>query len=69
MAAVKQLAMARPEPVVRRALKDAADNKELSVYGLPMKGSLVASKVLPHRLLVPLMNRVLNRASEETDTE
>ncbi len=65
MSAVKKFAMAKPEPVVKKALADAAQRKELSVYGLSMKGSLLASKVIPHRILVPLMDRVLNKSDGE----
>lgn len=61
MSAIKKLSMVPPAPVVRRALSDAAKKKELSVYGLPMKGSLLASKLLPHRLLVPAMDHFLNK--------
>ena len=53
--------------VVKRALFDAARGHELSVYGLPMKGSLVAAKLIPHHLLVPAMNKILNRRSRDSE--
>ena len=34
---LKKLAMAKPEKVVRKALKDCKGGKSVSVYGLPMK--------------------------------
>ena len=67
MSAVKKLTMAKPVPVVKRALFDAARGHELSVYGLPMKGSLVAAKLIPHHLLVPAMNKILNRRSRDSE--
>ncbi len=45
---LKKLVTAKVEPVVTKALRDAKDGKELSIYGLPMKAVWVASKVLPH---------------------
>lgn len=35
--------------------------------GLPMKGSLVAAKLIPHHLLVPAMNKILNRRSRDSE--
>jgi len=66
MSAIKKLSMAQPIPVVKKAIKDASMGKELSVYGTMMKGSLLASKLVPHTILVPVMNRMLNKG-ESTD--
>lgn len=44
----KKLVMVKPEPVVRKALKDARDKRLMSIYGLPMKAAYAASKLLPH---------------------
>lgn len=52
---VKKLVKAAPEPVVKKALKDAKAGKEISVYGVPMKLVHAASKVLPSKLLMKLM--------------
>ena len=61
ISAIKKLSMAKPEPVVAKALRDAALGNDISVYGYMMKGSLLASKLLPHPVLVPLMNAMLNK--------
>ena len=37
MNALKKMAMAKPEKVVKRALQDSKKHKAVSVYGLPMK--------------------------------
>jgi len=49
---LKKLVTAKVEPVVAKALRDAKAGKELSVYGVPMKVVMVASKVLPHGLFL-----------------
>ena len=61
MSSVKKMSMAKPEAVVEKALKDASLGRELSVYGMMMKGSLFASKCIPHGILVPIMDRILNK--------
>ncbi|SFK63030.1 hypothetical protein SAMN05216390_102180 [Lachnospiraceae bacterium KH1T2] len=52
----KKLVMASPSKVVARALADASASRELSVYGISMKLARVICKVLPHSLLIKLMN-------------
>lgn len=49
---LKKLVTVKPEPVVRKALRDAKAGKEISIYGLPMKAVLIASKLLPHGLFL-----------------
>lgn len=49
---LKKLVTGKVEPVVTKALRDAKDGKELSIYGLPMKAVWIASKVLPHNLFL-----------------
>ena len=49
---LKKLVTAKVEPVVVKALRDAKAGKEFSVYGVPMKVVMVASKVLPHGLFL-----------------
>lgn len=52
MARYKKRFLVDKEGVVAKALYDARKGKEKSVYGLPMKALMVASKVLPHKVLV-----------------
>ena len=49
---VKKLVMARPEKVVKKALNDSLKKKELSVYGISIKLSHIASKIFPHKLIM-----------------
>lgn len=50
----KRLAMAKPEQVVEKAIKDAALGNELSIYGRLMRLSYFASRFLPQRLIMKL---------------
>ncbi len=52
---IKKLVMARPDKVVAKALSDARNKKEISVYGLLMQLFLVISKILPHKLMLVIM--------------
>lgn len=54
---MKEATMAKPEVVVRQALKDARDKKDVSVYGMPMKATKAATKILPHRILLDAMEK------------
>lgn len=54
---LKKLTKVKAPGVVKKALKDSRAGKDISIYGLPMKGAHLASKVLPHRLLAGLMMR------------
>lgn len=49
---LKKLVTVKPGPVVAKALRDAKDGKEISIYGLPMKAVYAASKLLPHGLFL-----------------
>lgn len=49
---LKKLVTVEVEPVVKKALKDAKEGKELSIYGLPMKAVFVMSKIFPHGLFL-----------------
>ena len=53
----KQLAMADPRRVIRKALKDSMMGKEISVYGPVMKAFCLICKVLPQRLILGLMEK------------
>ncbi|NLZ81803.1 MAG: SDR family NAD(P)-dependent oxidoreductase, partial [Clostridiales bacterium] len=48
----KKLVMADANKVVKKALKDSALGKSMSVYGANMKGLHLLSKILPHELVL-----------------
>lgn len=50
--AYKLLAMADAKKVVAKAIRDAEEDKDVSVYGLPMQICGVIAKVIPHRWLL-----------------
>ncbi len=52
----KRLAMADPKKVVRLALRDSMMGKSISVYGPLMKAFFVLCKVMPHELLLRIMD-------------
>lgn len=52
MPSYKKWFLAKPEAVVRKALKDSRKGKELSVYGSSVKALRVLCKILPHRLII-----------------
>ena len=52
---IKKWVMAKPAEVVKKALQDARDKKEVSVYGLIMNAFYVVSKVLPHKWMLVVM--------------
>lgn len=52
----KLLAMADAERVVKKALRDSAMGKSVSVYGPLMKLFFAAAKLLPHSLLLAAMS-------------
>ena len=49
---IKKLVMARPEKVVKKALKDAKKGKVKSVYGLPMKLFEIFCRLVPHKFIL-----------------
>lgn len=51
----KKLAMAKPENVVRVAIRDCIMGKQVSVYGITMKAFHLMCKVLPHALILRIM--------------
>ncbi len=53
--AYKKLVMADPRKVVRKALLDNRRNREISVYGLPIRLTRLLAKLLPHRLFLFFM--------------
>lgn len=50
----KQMVMAKSPDVVRKALIDSRRGKGMSVYGIAMKGARIASKFVPHSLILKL---------------
>lgn len=62
--AMKESTMVTAAPVVKQALLDARDKKEVSIYGSVMKGANVAAKVLPHSVVIKAMNRLSEIRSE-----
>lgn len=50
----KQIVIAKAPDVVRKALLDCRSGKSVSVYGFAMKGARIASKLLPHNLILKL---------------
>lgn len=55
--AMKHAVMAKPEAVVKQALLDARDGKEMSVYGASMKGAKAATKLIPHHVILKAMKK------------
>ena len=51
----KRLVMANPKRVVRLAIMDAAVGKNISIYGITMKAFFLLCKILPHSLILRLM--------------
>ena len=54
----KESLMVRPEEVVSQALSDSRCKKEVSVYGIMMKGAEAAAKLLPHSLVIQMMEKL-----------
>lgn len=55
--AMKEAVTVKAAEVVKQALLDARDGKELSIYGAPMKVTKAATKVMPHSVLLKAMKR------------
>ena len=54
---MKSAVTVKPEAVVKQALIDSRDGKELSVYGAAMKGAEAATKLLPHSMILKVMKK------------
>ncbi len=52
---IKKFFTAKPDKVVQKALLDARNKKEISVYSLPMQAFFIAGKLLPHKLMLICM--------------
>lgn len=53
---IKMLVMAKSDKVVKKALNDARNEKEKSVYGLAMQLFEILCKVVPHKILLKIMS-------------
>ena len=53
-ASLKEAVMVSAPEVVKKALLDSRAKREVSVYGTPMKGARLASKILPHSWVIKL---------------
>jgi len=47
--------MAKPYKVVKKALLDSRNKKEISIYSLPMQAFYIMSKILPHKFMLICM--------------
>lgn len=54
--AIKKYVMASPHKVVAQALRDSYFRHAVSVYSLPIKSLHVLSKVIPHGIILNVMN-------------
>lgn len=52
LASYKKVFMANPKKVVEAAITHMKMKKEISVYGVPMKSFYILSKIVPHKLLI-----------------
>lgn len=53
----KDSVMAETAKVVKQALADVKDRKEVSVYGMPMKFCRFATKLIPQKIILKVMKR------------
>lgn len=58
LSALKKGTMASPQKVVKKAIQDAARGREFSIYGGIMKGLFVLCKIIPHRILLAVMEHL-----------
>lgn len=54
----KEAVMVQAKEVVTQALVDAREKKDVSIYGVLMKGAEVAAKVVPHKLAMKVMEKI-----------
>ncbi len=52
----KNYFMSKVEDVVKQAMKDSIEKKEISIYGRSMKFLCIASKILPQGILLKIMD-------------
>ncbi len=56
---LKKFFMADPQKVVSYALRCAKERRQVSVYGIPMKGLYFVSKLLPTKLVLEIYNKMV----------
>lgn len=56
----KKALLAKPENVVKQALLDSKRKKSVSIYGMAMKTSRIASSILPDKFLMNIMKLINN---------
>ncbi len=56
----KKLIMVESKNVVKTAMNDALADKEISIYGAPMKILCLLEKIFPHKIILNILN-ILNR--------
>lgn len=54
----KESIMVEAKDVVSQALIDAKEKKDVSVYGALMKGAEIAAKVIPHKAVMKIMEKI-----------
>lgn len=65
----KKLVMAKPEKVVRLAIRDMMAGHEVSTYGIAMKAFRVFAKIVPHSLILACWHCLTPETVEEPDEE
>lgn len=58
---IKFPGIVQPHPVVKKALKDAKKGKDMSVYGTYVKGMQIFSKLLPHKIVMNLWIKSIDK--------
>lgn len=58
MASYKKASMAKPEAVVEQAIRDGAAGKEFSIYGGSIRALAIVCKLLPHKLILWMMQKL-----------
>ena len=54
----KRLVMAKTDQVVKKALVDAIQRKEMSVYGKSMQAFHILTKIFPHKLFLTILRQL-----------
>lgn len=65
----KQLVMADPKKVVKKALRDSIRGKSVSVYGVLMKAFFLLTKVLPHDIILRIFFMTETKADKRYHKE
>lgn len=69
IALYKKLVMANPVKVVEKAMRDAKYGKTISVYGLLMQAFEILCKVVPHELILKLLQITPSDEEQKNETE